>query len=104
MAAEFEITQHQFRVTADRRLGQDRAVLDQRWLRADQRVASDPTTGSTDGWMMAAGFALASAFTSVFTAAMSRSARGAQIAAGPAITGSTAAVPAWTKADWLRTN
>ena len=47
-------------------------------------------TGSTVGWMAAAGWAVAA----VLALAMSRSPKGAQRAAGPAITGSTPVAPA----------
>ena len=58
-------------------------LFDQRSPKGAQRVASEPTTGSTAGWMAAAGWAVAPAV----ALAMSRSAKGAQRAAGPAITG-----------------
>ena len=63
-------------------------------------MASEPTTGSTAGWMAAAGWAVAP----VLALAMSRSAKGTQRAAWPAITGSTAATPDDMVAVWLRTS
>ena len=72
-----------------------RGCVNQRSPRADQRVASEPTTGSTVTFG-------ASVIAATVLAAASRSPRGAQRVAGLAITGSTPAAPPWLGPFWLR--